>query len=125
VKKLHNTAYAMKDAETKGLIADLTLSLADLKIEMATIKEECQGLKEQLKIAGERTALREHLELCEGAYRLKEAVGSRQPGMYCSSCFETKGLLIPLTEQHKSTVLRWLCDSCKSTFGKPVPIQWA
>jgi uncharacterized small protein (DUF1192 family) len=94
LKKLRAVAEKIKDAETRNLIADLSISLADLKMEIASLKEENLRLDSELKQKKSREAAGEQLVIRDGVLYFNEPPPGKAAGPYCPNCKENNRLVL-------------------------------
>lgn len=109
-KKLKDASGALKDAETKLLLAEVYEKLADLKMEATRLQEENHDVRAQLKeaLAPPTMVLR------NGVYNRAE----NGDGPFCTNCFDDRRKAIRLVELGylQSDFGKWRCPSCKTSF---------
>jgi hypothetical protein len=119
-KRLWDIAEKIKDADTKGLIADLRVALADIKTEVAALKETNLGLEAEVRRLQEKPNIRANIEPRDGVYYLKTPEVGRSNGPYCPRCLDVVEKLIPLAEQPHTfrSFGKWRCPECTAHYGQ-------
>jgi len=118
VKKLREVSEKIKNAETRNLIGDLSLSLADLKAEIASLKEENLQLKEQLKQKQAKDSYSEMI-VKDNVLYFAVAPPGKSVGPYCPNCKENGNKLVLIQDLRNSTFSgfgNFRCNACKSHF---------
>jgi N-methylhydantoinase B/oxoprolinase/acetone carboxylase alpha subunit len=121
IKKLREVSEKLKDAKTDAVIAELIQSLAEVQTKTAELQNENTRLKDELKRVLDAEAIRAKFTLDNEAYILSESFMGRQPGSYCTHCFDANSLLVRLTENGRpawhATRKRYQCPHCEKLFG--------
>ena len=110
-RQLLELANAAKDAQTRLLIAELTLQLAEVKLRLAELLDE----NIQLKVEIDR-AKKSHADVVvkNGLY-----YSHTDDGPYCTGCFDNEKKLIRLAEVSEDfrAFGNFKCPICKTDFG--------
>ncbi len=118
VTKLRSATKNIRDAELKGLIADLHLAVADLKLELAESRDESRMLRDQLRASQEMGRQLEGLEMRQGVLWRPEPTPGQSAGPFCTRCAETEKKIVPLMEM--PSVMDILgthkCGDCEQLF---------
>ncbi len=106
-----------KNAETKLLVADLTMDLAELKIAFAEVLEENHELRTKLKEGDDLSDLRDHMERRDDVYFI--TMDGRDPGPYCPRCLDVDGKLVNLTKFTGAftAIGKYNCPNCEKVYG--------
>ncbi len=106
-RKIKKSTDAIKDSETKLLIADLMSQLADVKIKCSELVKQNSELREKLIAKESRD-----IELVGDVYM------SGSDGPFCTTCWDSDGKLIRLKEEIKDfqNILgnKYSCPICRS-----------
>ncbi|WP_435609886.1 hypothetical protein [Pseudomonas knackmussii] len=114
--KLRDLSKKIENAEFKGLLADLSMSLADAKLEIV-------GLKQQLAEALTLNAqLAEQLaQRAQDAPVLRDSCYSfeGQEGLFCTACWDThqRKIRVKAVSSTFHFAGKWSCPSCKAYYG--------
>jgi hypothetical protein len=119
LKALRQLGSRIKDAEFKGLLADLQVALADVKVKCAELQEENLRLKSTIAESKKAEEFRTQMEFREGVYYFKTPPAGRPIGPYCPGCLDSKEKLQVLRELPE--VFRdhgkYECPACEKVFG--------
>ena len=104
-------ANSSKDAQSKLLIADLSVQLAEVKVRLAELIEENSHLKAELEKANKADA---DVILKDGLYYTPQ-----NDGPFCTACFDKDRKLIRVTELGSvfRDIAKYQCPVCKSSYG--------
>jgi len=114
LKKLKVVGDKIKDAEFRGLVADLDLALSKTKIDLSDALDEAQRLK------GENSRLQEMLDQ-KSEFTSRNGVyykeGDKMP--FCSRCLEVDHRMVHLSFNVAASYGggRYECPQCKNKFA--------
>lgn len=109
-RKLKQSTDAVRDSETKLLVADLMNQLADLKITCSELVEENAELKKELKnIVANQS---------EGVMLIGDVYMSGNNGPFCTTCWDVRSKQVRLKEEVRDfqeiTGHKYVCPICET-----------
>jgi hypothetical protein len=120
LKKLRAVSEKIKDAESRNLIADLSIALADLKSEVAGLKEENRWLQAELNQKRTREQHGEQLVVRDGVLYFNEPPSGKPAGPYCPNCKENGNRLVLMKDNRNTPfqqICKFRCPECQSSFS--------
>jgi hypothetical protein len=97
-RKVREVAEKTKDAELRGLIADLMLGMSDLKLRVSELQTENANLQSQLASRTEEAELRINLVHRDRVYYFAKEMPGRSLGPYCPRCLDIDGKFMVMKE---------------------------
>lgn len=114
VKAVMTADTKLQAAELKVKLADVMTALAEARIATLDDQEALRSLRVEIEELKRSQDVEKELELRGAVYYRKNSTG--ESGPYCSRCYATQKVLIPLAHNAPAFVLHgnYKCPNCKA-----------